>query len=137
MGKSDARPREHRRQPAMLPVRLSTVDAETDLATRRSFFRASREWCVNLSRGGLFVRTDQPFGKGRRVLVEITLPEGRPLEAVGRVAWTRLSPGRSERCDADGVGVELLALAAEDRAALERFLRSEARGRALPHGYVA
>lgn len=137
MGKPGARRREHRRHPATLPVRVSTVDAETDLATRRPFFRASREWCANLSRGGLFIRTDQPFGAGRRVLVELTLPDGRRVEAVGRVAWTRRSPTRGERSDADGVGVEFLAVGTEDLAALERFFRSESHARAIPHGIVA
>lgn len=137
MGNPGARRREHRRHAATLPVRISTVDAETDLATRKPFFRASREWCANLSRGGLFVRTDQPFGAGRRVLLEITLPDGRTVEAVGRVAWTRRSVARGERGDSDGVGVEFLAVSAEDLAALERFLRSESRGHAVPHGYVA
>ena len=136
MGKSDARPREHRRHAATLPVRVSTVDSETDLSTRRPFFRASREWCANLSRGGLFLQTDQPFGAGRRILVEITLPDGHRVEAVGRVAWTRLSPTQGERGDSNGVGVEFLALAVEDRAAILHFLRSETRSRALPYGYV-
>jgi uncharacterized protein (TIGR02266 family) len=114
--------RRHPRVPVALPVRLSTIDPEVDARTGRLYFRASRETCANLSRGGLFIRTREPIAPGRRVLVEIHFPDGRPLEAVGRVAWSKrvLAPGGG--AEDDGVGVEILGAPAEQLAVLDRFL---------------
>src|SRR4029453_14364383 len=98
--------RRHRRVAVELPVRLSTIDPELDPRTGRPYFRASRETCANLSRGGLFIRTRDPLSPGRRVLVELHFPDGRPLEAVGRVAWSKrvLAPGGGP--EGGGGGVE-------------------------------
>ena len=48
-----------------------------------------QETCSNLSRGGVFVRTGELLEPGRRVLVELSLPNGSQVEAIGRVAWTK------------------------------------------------
>ncbi len=136
MSKSGIERRVHPRIPLNLPVRISTIDPETDVATRRPFFRASREWCANVSRGGVFIRTEEPFSPGRRVLIELTLPDGRAIDSVGRIAWIKRPLARSEQPDAEGIGIEFLGARSEDLAALERFLRITGRG-ADPHGYVA
>lgn len=136
MGKTGVDRRVHPRLALSLPVRISTIDPETDLATRRPFFRATREWCANLSRGGIFVHTREPLAPGRRVLVEITLPDGHGIDSVGRVAWVQRSttPGaRTEGEPGAGVGIEFLGAATADLAALERTLRT-ARG-ACGHAY--
>ena len=44
---------------------------------------------MNVSRGGVFVHTSEPLTPGRRILVEIQLPGGPPIEAIGRVAWVK------------------------------------------------
>ena len=77
--------RRHRRIAVHMPVRISTIDPETDPRTGRPYFRATREYCANLSRGGAFIRTSDPLSPGRRVLVEIHMP----VEAIGRVAWSK------------------------------------------------
>jgi uncharacterized protein (TIGR02266 family) len=136
MSKSGIERRVHPRLPLNLPVRISTIDPETDVATRRPFFRASREWCANVSRGGLFIRTEEPFSPGRRVLVELTLPDGRGFDSVGRIAWAKRPITRSEQADAEGIGVEFLGARSEDLASLERFLRTSSRGMD-PQGFVA
>jgi uncharacterized protein (TIGR02266 family) len=136
MSKSGIERRVHPRLPLNLPVRISTIDPETDVATRRPFFRASREWCANVSRGGLFIRTEEPFSPGRRVLIELTLPDGRGFDSVGRIAWTKRPLTQSEQADAKGIGIEFLGARSEDLATLERFLRSSSRG-TDPHGFAA
>lgn len=133
MGKTGIERRVHPRLALSLPVSVSSIDPETDVATRRPFFRASREWCANLSRGGVFVRTSEPFVEGRRVLVEITLPDGGAFESVGRVAWTQRTLGPVERADADGIGIEFLGSAPDHVAALERHLRGA--GSTPEHAY--
>ena len=115
--------RRHPRIAAHLPIRISTIDPETDPWSGRPFFRSSREWSANLSRGGVYLSTDEPLTPGRRVLVELTLPGGAAIEALGRVAWTRrvLSPdGAGAEA---GVGLQFIGAAGEQMQILERYLR--------------
>lgn len=121
--------RRYDRVPVRMPVRISTIDAETDPGSGRRYFRASREVCTNLSRGGVFIRTAEPLEPGRRLVVELDLPDGTPFEAVGRVAWTT---HRLQRGPRKGVGVQFLGAAPERfanlDAALERLKRRRERG---------
>lgn len=82
-------PQKHPRVSARRPVRISTVHPETDPDTGDSFYRIVEETTADLSRGGAFVESWEPLESGRQVLVEIDLPDGPPLQIVGRVAWTR------------------------------------------------
>ena len=116
--------RRHPRIVAQLPVRISTIDPERDPWTGRPFFRASRETCLNVSRGGAYVSTGEPLTPGRRVLLEMTLPSGAPLEAIGRVAWQRRIITTTGTSNESGVGVEFLGAASEQLSALENFLET-------------
>jgi uncharacterized protein (TIGR02266 family) len=103
-------------------VRLSTIDPEIDPRTGRPYFRASREICANLSRGGLFIRTRDPISPGRRVLIELHLPDGQPVEAVGRIAWSKRVLAPAGGAEDDGVGIEILGAPGEQLEALESFI---------------
>ena len=116
--------RRHLRVAVHVPVRVSTIDPETDPRTGRPFFRASREYCANLSRGGAFIRTRDPLSPGHRVLVEIHMPESDPIETIGRVAWVKTVLGPGLEPHESGVGVEFLGGSAETLVALERWLGS-------------
>lgn len=122
-----AEARRETRVPLTAPVRISTLDAETDPQSGRPFFRSSRELCSNVSRGGLFIRTAEPLEPGRRLLVELELPGGNEVEAVGRVAWVKksLAPG-GER----GVGVEILG--GDRLASLQEYVSDRDRKRNEP-----
>jgi len=132
--------RRHRRVPFDAPIRLSTIDAEIDPWTGRAFFRACEERCANLSQGGLLVHAREPLAPGRRLLVEVDLPDGHVFEAIARVAWTRAAEppaaaaGAGAAADDDahwGLGLAFLAGAPEQRVRLERVLGG-ARRRAAP-----
>lgn len=114
--------RRHPRIQASLPVRISTIEPERDPWTGRPFFRASQETCANVSRGGAFVQTSEPLSPGRRILVELKLPNGAPLEAIGRVAWTKRVVTPHERNHDAGVGIEFLGGVAEHFCALQEFI---------------
>lgn len=116
--------RRHRRVHTAFPVRISTIEPERDPYTGRPFFRASHEVCANVSRGGAFVQTREPLDPGRRLLVEVHLPGGRPLEAIGRVAWTKriLEPRSAD--PASGIGIEFIGGSAEQFAALEDYIEA-------------
>ena len=115
--------RRYERVAAHLPVRISTIDPETDPWTGKPFFRSSREWSGNVSRGGIFVSTREPILQGQRVLVELGLPGGDAIEAVGRVAWTRriLSP-EGEDPEA-GLGLQFIGATGEQMARLDSYVR--------------
>ena len=114
--------RRHDRVFAKLPVRLATIEPEKDPWTGRPFFRSLQETSANVSRGGAFVQTQEMLDAGRRVLLELHLPNGSRVEAIGRIAWAKrvISP---EGVAADaGVGIEFLGGASEQFSALEDFL---------------
>ena len=119
---TETAPRRHARVPANIPVRISTIEPDLDPLTGRAYFRASLERCSNLSRGGAFIQTTELLDPGRRLLLELSLPDGAQVEAIGRVAWTQ----RSLRAPSDpncGVGVEFLGGATEHFNVLEEFVR--------------
>ncbi len=116
-----ARRRRYRRVSVQVPIRISTIDPEPDPQTGRPCFRTSRDTCRNVSRGGLFIHTEDPLSPGRRVLLEIELPGGRGFEAVGRVAWCRAAreDPKSE------IGIEFLGGSLDQLVRLEEFLSSK------------
>ncbi len=124
---SDDTRRRHPRIDARIPVRISTIEAERDPWTGRPYFRSSQETCANLSRGGAFVRTGELLEPGRRVLLELSLPNGNQVEAIGRVAWTKRSlEKRGPGLEFDtGVGIEFLGGASAQLSVLEEFVARE------------
>lgn len=127
MSEVSSQRRRFERVPADIPVRISTIEPDLDPLTGRCYFRASQERCANLSRGGVFVHTHELLDPGRRVLVELSLPDGGQVEAIGRVAWTRYALRSTAGLDC-GVGIEFLGGAAEQLSALEEYVRRGAPG---------
>jgi hypothetical protein len=126
---SDSQQRRFERVRADIPVRISTIEPHLDPLTGRRYFRASQERCANLSRGGVFVHTHELLDPGRRVLVELSLPDGGRVEAIGRVAWTQYAMRNASSAGLDcGVGIEFLGGAVEQISALEEFVKRGARG---------
>lgn len=115
-------------------VRISTIDPETDPWTGKTYFRTSEETCANVSRGGAFVETREMIAPGSRLLLELELPGGHSVQAMGRVAWTkaRLShdPPAGKNAQS-GIGVEFLGGPPGQRLALERFLARSTRRQRL------
>lgn len=130
---STRRRQRHPRSAVHLPVRISTIDAETDPETGSPFFLSANEQCDNLSRGGLFVITHEPVPAGCRLLVEIEIPGGPEVQAIGRVAWSRTAPAAATDDGRPGIGIEFLGGSREGLSALELFVdRVERRGRRNP-----
>lgn len=109
---------------AARPVRVSTVEPETDPLTGKAFYRSAEETTANLSRGGAFVRSWEPLAAGRRVILTLDLPEVGELQLVGRVAWTRrqLLPQGASADTAPGYGIEFAKGPSPELAALDRYL---------------
>lgn len=119
--------RRHERVATGIDVRISTIEPERDPWTGRPFFRSLQETCANVSRGGVFVRTDEPLDPGRRILIEIQLPTGRPLEAIGRIAWVKrvLAPRGREAAES-GIGIEFLGGSSDHFSALDEYVTQRA-----------
>lgn len=117
--------RRHTRFPAGMDVRISTIEPDRDPWTGRPVFRASAETCANLSRGGAFIRTEQPLAPGRRILMELAIPNGASFEAIGRVAWSRRVSSPRPGNDGSGIGIEFLGAAADHFQALDAYLADD------------
>ena len=115
--------RQHPRVEARIPVRISTIEPERDPSSGRSFFRASQETSANLSRGGACVKTTEPLTPGRRLLVEFSLPDGSPMEAIGRVAWSKRIVGPNTGPEKCGIGIEFIAGASEQLESLDGYVQ--------------
>lgn len=121
------RKQQHRRVSLKLPVRVSTIDSETDPETGRPFYWMADEYCRDISRGGAFVTTQEPVRPGKRLLVEVELPDGETVQAVGRVAWSRVRLA-SEGEDAHaGIGIEFTESASSALDAIERLVKRKQR----------
>jgi uncharacterized protein (TIGR02266 family) len=130
----DAKPdvQRHQRLAVRLPIRVSTIDSELDPETGKAYYRASDEVCQNVSRGGAFVMTREPVKPGSRVLLELELPGEESMQAIGRVAWSRVqltSDDAETRC---GIGVEFLGGSPEQLSALERYINRATRRSRTP-----
>ncbi|HEY3816848.1 MAG TPA: PilZ domain-containing protein [Polyangiaceae bacterium] len=76
---------------------------------------------LDISAGGMFIRTAKPAPVGRRLAIELRLAgDGRSFSALGRVMWTRPSAGPFKP---SGMGVQLIDI---DEAALHAIERAVA-----------
>ena len=69
---------QHRRLNVRVPIRISSIDPERDPETGKPFFRISEEYSSDLSGGGAFIACSEAITPGRRVLLEIDIPNGTP-----------------------------------------------------------
>ncbi len=60
-------------------------------------------YTVNLSRGGVFLETEEPLAVGSPITLQLEVPDAGPSQLSGRVSWRR------EQADVDGpvgIGIE-------------------------------
>jgi c-di-GMP-binding flagellar brake protein YcgR len=114
----------YQRVATTVPVRISTVDPETDPTTGKTFFRSTEETTANFSQGGAYLRSWEPLEAGRRVIVTLDLPKIEELQLSARVVWTRreLRPAACEQIEEPGYGVEFYGLSKRELAVLDRLM---------------
>ncbi len=82
------------------------------------------EYCENLSRGGMYLATDEELGVGKVIRAKLAIPGAeRPIEVEGRIAYRlekddALAMGRSA-----GVGFQFVDLSQEATAHLTHYLK--------------
>ncbi len=78
---------------------------------------------VDLSRGGVFVRTLEPQPPGTRLQLDLALAGGYgTVHALGEVVWTTPPSAPGEPPRAPGMGVRFLATDPASRALLDRYV---------------
>ncbi len=127
MSEGESKRRNNQRYELKMDVRISTLDSETESTSGRKYFRTSEETCANVSRGGAFVLTSDPVAPGRRVLIELQLPDGPSVQAIGRVAWSKIAMGPSGTLDGSGIGVQFIGGEPMQLRALDEYLTRSAR----------
>lgn len=108
-----------------VPIRISTIDPEKDPETGKLYFYTSQEVSANISRGGAFVATPEPIDPGRRVLVEIEIPNGSNIQTIGRVVWKRVNPLKTEVNPArrSGIGIQFTGGRPDLLNELDRYIK--------------
>ena len=90
-------------------------------------------YVLNLSQGGVFIKSDAPLPLDTEVDLVLTLPSGDPVQARGRVVWNHDLTRESER-GLRGCGIQFMSLPDNDRALLRDYLDSlSARGKRRNH----
>jgi uncharacterized protein (TIGR02266 family) len=80
------------------------------------------EYSVDISVGGMFIRTDKPRPQGSMIYLQFALRDGSKLiEGLGQVV--RVNPPGSDRVA--GMGVEFINLDADSTALIEEILSSK------------
>jgi Tfp pilus assembly protein PilZ len=79
---------------------------------------------ADVSGGGAFLRSDMLFEVGEVLLLQFSLPDGRPIRVRGRVvrATRDVRESADGREKPSGMGVEFIELPAEDRDAIDAQL---------------
>lgn len=97
------------------------VDLRADYSTRDAFVSNS---VTNLSRGGLFIESDNPLPVGAEVDLTLTLPGvDRVMRMRGRVIWN-YDMGKGSCHLVRGMGIKLVDMGTRERRRLEEFLET-------------
>jgi len=74
---------------------------------------------ANISRNGVYLRTDSPMAERQLVKLSFSMPDGTPLQVMGMVAH-RFFP-KDEHPAGPGMGVDFFALSKDDKKIWDRF----------------
>jgi type IV pilus assembly protein PilZ len=82
-------------------------------------------YSLDMSKGGLFVKTREPFDQGSRVDLEFVLPEcDEVLRAVGEVRWVVAGGGRGKAVGGTGMGIEFVEISENVSHKLSNYVRT-------------
>jgi len=79
-------------------------------------------YMLNVSKGGIFVKTEDPFPLDYPVNLRLILPsDTTPLEIEGRVVW--INPRGRKNAFPKGMGIQFVKMDATARAKLDDFVK--------------
>ncbi len=75
---------------------------------------------LNISEGGMCIRSEKPFDAGIFILADFSLPSEKPIRVISRIIWSRAS-------DSGGYdsGMEFWYIEDEDRHYLGKYIEQE------------
>lgn len=79
--------RKHPRRVALLVARVSTLKADLDPKTQASFYVLTDARTLDVGDAGVGLEIDDAVAEGRRVMVELDLPDGSTLTRQASVVW--------------------------------------------------
>src|SRR5580692_565207 len=125
---SEPTPKDPSRGPTNLRIKFRSAGLEQFI----------ERYAVDVSRGGIFIRTREPLAVGTRLKLEFQLQDATPLLAgEGTVVWIR-EPDPMRANATPGMGVRFDKLTPESQPTLERILAEKTRlqqtGAAQPAG---
>ena len=82
----------------------------------RSITNFLDDYTANISIGGCFLSTQQPFSMGETIELALILPTGKSINATGIVRWV------SSDGEFSGVGVQFTVLSDRDRRMIEQLV---------------
>ncbi len=104
------------RVPLRLRVHFGIGDQEKEL----------RDYCINVSTGGLFIETSDPPPVETPLRLEFFLPgQQQPIRCLGRVAWCNLEDGQKNPRLPRGMGVQFVDISLEDMCLIRAFIMQE------------
>jgi uncharacterized protein (TIGR02266 family) len=87
----------------------------------------------NISKGGLFLRSQNPYPVDTVLQFEIQLKDGSSvLRGRGKVTWSQPPPGSGDKRRSSGMGVKFVGLDAASRALVQRILEHKEEQAELP-----
>jgi len=91
------------------------------------------QFAHNISKGGLFLRSQKPYPVDTILQFEIQLKDGsKVLRGKGKVTWSQPPPGPGEKPRSCGMGVKFVGLDAASRALVMRILEHKEEAQTPP-----
>ena len=79
---------------------------------------------VDMSSGGLFLKTDTPFSLNEKVMLSFTLPDiHKTINCSAKVAWVNLKDAPKKPTLPAGIGLQFLDLSTEYATSLQGLLK--------------
>lgn len=95
------------------------VQIQVDYQTKELF---TSNYTMNISKGGLFIQTNDPLPISSEIHLELNLPQSEvTMEVTGRVVWTfGMVKGSSQI--APGMGIKFINFSRENKKQLEDYI---------------
>ncbi len=96
----------------------ATTKIEIVFKESGAFYKA---YMLNVSRGGLFIKTDSPLALETSVLLLLKIPsETETMEIEGRVVW--VNPKSRKNSFPKGMGIQFVQMKSEDEEKIKSFV---------------
>ena len=115
-----------RTNPEMLKMATprKRLTAELRVYHGASYNMVLYSFSVDISSGGLYLKTEVPFCVDESLLLSFTLPDkGAPLSCKATVAWVNSKENPRKPDLPKGVGIEFVGLSSESLQAIQTFLK--------------